>query len=777
MAQGDNNTRQVGGAVPRGYDGFRGVVAPSASDSSPWWPPRRSARAGAPNVVVVLVDDMGFSDISPFGSEISTPAIQALADDGFRFSDFHTTPVCSPSRAALLTGVNPHRAGFGTVAHSDPGFPGHRMLLPDTLPTLAESFGQAGYATFMVGKWHLTLESQLHDAADRSSWPTQRGFDRYFGSMDGCTSLYHPHRIIRDNSPVTEPFLDDEYLTDRLTDEAIDMIDSLRANDNEMPFLLYFAHQAVHGPVQGKPADIQKYRGAYDAGWGAIGAERFARQKESGLFPDIEPPVQDVEAASGIPRWDDLDLDSRELYARHMEVYAAAVDAVDQSVSRIVARLKQLGEYENTIFVITSDNGGTGEGGESGTRSYFSRFTLTEGLPADWVADVPRPLDDMGGPRVFGHYPTGWAHVSNTPFRMYKGSVFEGGVHAPLIISWPSGAPRTQDDNGVRDAFAFITDIAPTLLDLADVDRPTSIRGIDVAPEDGVSLLPNLDGSAVSRRSAGQYLAHGRQRAYYQERWKAVSTTLADRDDLTAWNLYDIQSDPFETRDVAAERPDLVRELAENWRRSAWHNTVFPLDDDGSLSRSRPSTDLRFAQPVNLRPGTPTLERWRSQQLVGLRSFRILARFAGGTGEGVIVAHGDQGGGYVLYSEDRAIHFAFNAYGVMHRVSAPAGPAVTHIELHFRALPDFAWGIVVTFDGAAKMSLDRVPMLIGLSPFTGISAGFDGGSPVDWELHERRGTFPHSGELQIVRYEPGEPAPYDPRVIVAVEDASARLLD
>lgn len=757
----------------RGYEGFGGTVAPLASQSSPWWPPRRAAPSGAPNVVVVLVDDMGFSDVSPFGAEIDTPAIQALADDGYRFSDFRTTPVCSPSRAALLTGVNPHRAGFGTVAHADPGFPGYRMLLPENLPTLAESFGQAGYATFMVGKWHLTLESHLHDAADRSSWPIQRGFDRYFGSMDGCTSLYHPHRIIRDNSAVTEAFADDEYLTDRLTDEAIGMIDALRANDADAPFFLYFAHQAVHGPVQAKPADIEKYRGSYDAGWEQVGRERFERQKAIGLFPDAEAPG----SADGIPNWDDLDQDSRELYTRHMEVYAAAVDAVDQSLAKLVARLKELGEYENTIFVFTSDNGGTGEGGVSGTRSYFSRFTLTEHLPADWEPDVPRALDEMGGPRVFGHYPTGWARVSNTPFRMYKGSVFEGGVHAPLIISWPAGIPKENHDDGVRRTFSYVTDIAPTLLDLAAVGRPTSIRGHDSEPIDGVSLVPVLNGSDPDGRPVGQYLAHRVQRAYYLGRWKGVATSLGGEDDVASWQLYDLESDPFETRNVASEHPETVSEIAENWRRSAWNNTVFPLDDDGSLMRTRPSTDLRFAQPVTLRPGTPTLERWRSQQLVGLRSFSIEAAFDGLVGEGVIVSHGDQGGGYILYAEAGVLHFAYNAYGVMHRVSASVDGSVATVETRFRALPDFAWSIVIAGDGVELMRLDRVPMLIGLSPFTGISAGFDGGSPVDWDLHTRRGEFPHSGQLQTVRYVPGESAPYDPRVIAAIGDASDRLLD
>lgn len=766
--------RGVDGAVPRGYGDFGGVVAERSSDSTPWWPTPRRARGGAPNVVVVLVDDMGFSDVAPFGGEIRTPAVQALADDGYRFSNFHATPLCSPSRAALLTGANPHRAGFGLVAHVDPGYPGFRMLLPDDLPTLAESFRAGGYATYMVGTWHLTSESMMHDGADQSSWPIQRGFDRYFGSMDGFTTLYHPHRIVRDNSPVTEPFPDDEYLTDRLTDEALAMIDALRANEASRPFFLYVAHHAVHGPVQAKPADIEKYRGAYDAGWDRVRAERFARQQAIRLFPEGTTASDPVETR-GVLEWDELDDEAKALFARHMEVYAAAVDGVDQSVARLVARLKDLGEYDNTIIVFTSDNGGTGEGGAEGTRSYFSRFVQLAGLPDDWVADVPRPLDQIGGPRVHGHYPTGWAHTSNTPFRLYKGSVYEGGVHTPLVVSWPAGLVRSAADDGVRRQFAYITDIAPTLLELAGVDRPATLRGAPVASADGVSFARLLRDPDASTQHHEQYLANVAQRAYYSGSHKAVAPDL--HDGLEAWQLYDLATDPAETHDIAAEHPDLVAELAERWRRAAWHNTVFPLADDATLFTRRPSTDLEFSQPVTLRPGTPTLERWRSQRLVGLRSFVIEARFDGGIGTGVIVAHGDQGGGYIVWAEDEVLTLAYNAYGDVHRMSVGLWDDVSSIVVRFDALDHMAWTIGLEIEGEVTARLDRVPMLIGMAPFTGISVGFDGGGPVDWDLHARRGAFVHSGSLRSVRYVPGSVASYNPEVIAAIGAASDRLLD
>ncbi|MDQ4214576.1 arylsulfatase [Microbacterium capsulatum] len=722
---------------------------------------------------------LGFSDVSPFGGEIDTPAVQALADDGYRFSSFHATPVCSPSRAALLTGANPHRAGFGMVAHADPGYPGFRMLLPTTLPTLAESLRANGYATFMVGKWHLTLESRMHDGADRASWPVQRGFDHYFGSMDGFTTLYHPHRIVRDNTVVTEPFRDDEYLTDRLTDEAISMIDALRAGDETRPFFLYFAHHAVHGPVQAKPADIEKYRGMYEDGWDRVRADRFRRQIEIGLFPPGTPiSPSTTENTGGVPRWDDLDTASKELFAQHMAVYAAAVDGVDQSLARLVAHLKEIGEYDNTIIVFTSDNGGTAEGGLRGTRSYFSQFVLEAGLPHDWTRDVERPLDELGGPRVHGHYPAGWAHVSNTPFRSYKTSVHEGGVHTPLVLSWPAGLRRQGGDDGLREGFAYITDLAPTLLELAGAQRPTRLHGEPVEEADGVSLVPVLRTGREAEARGGQYLALVGQRALFHGRHKAVSPALRESDDdLSTWQLYDLVADPAETNDIADSDPELVAELAERWRREAWHNTVFPLDDDFSLFVQRPATDLERTLPVTIRLGTPTLERWRSARLTALRSFVVEAELNGELGEGVLFSHGDQGGGYMLFAEAGELVLSYNAYGVMHRSRAAVRGSVRRVTTRFDALPGFRWAISVAVDGRELLGGVEVPMMVGMAPFAGISIGFDGAGPVDWDLHERRGAFRHSGSLRSVRYVPGAKIPENHEVMIAIDEISARLLD
>jgi len=767
----------------RGYEAFRGTAAELASQSTPYWPPRVEAAPEAPNVILMLVDDMGFSDISPYGGEIRTPELERLTEAGYRFTNYRTAPMCSPARAALLTGLNPHRAGFARVAHGDPGYPGSTFEIAEDVPTIAESFRAGGYATFMVGKWHLTRESLQNDGADKSSWPLQRGFDRYYGSMDGFTSLHHPHRLVSDNSPVAlDDVPDDYYLTDELTDRALGMIKDLRAANGRKPFFLYFAHQAVHAPLQAKPSDVERYRGAYDRGWDHVHDERWRRQILLGLFPEGTPiAVRNTSPGSEVEPWDSLSPEQRALFARYMEVYAAMVDSIDQNLARLTEHLRRIGEYENTIIAFTSDNGATGEGGASGTRSYFSQFGVNRALPERWCADVPRDPELIGGPQTFVHYPRGWAYASNTPFRYYKRYTFEGGVHAPLVVSWPRGLPRAADDPGIRPQFAYVSDLGLTLLELAGVERLQRRAGLDAQDVDGVpfaAVLRDADRPAARREQYSEILGN---RAYYRGDWKIVTDHRPGRPiDDAEWELYDLAADPGETTDLAAEHPELVTELAEAWRRSAWHNTVFPLDDDGSLRRLHPATELVYEQPVTLYPGTTTLERFRSQKLVHLREVRIDARFrlgAGGSG-GVLVAHGDQGGGYVLFVEDGRVGFSYNEYGLTRRIGAPLPVGEAHtVTLRLMTRPEMVWDIAMEVDGAPAATLDGQRQLIGMAPFTGISVGIDRGSPVDWELYRRHRGFRFDGEELEVRYTPGEKAPYNAEVLVEVERAVARAYE
>ncbi|WP_017793548.1 arylsulfatase [Leucobacter salsicius] len=765
----------------RGYEGFGGIAREFTSDSTPWWPEAQRAHAEAPNVVVMLVDDLGFSDLGPFGSEIPTPHIDRIAGDGWVFTNYRTAPMCSPARAALLTGLNPHRAGFGFVAHTDPGYPGFTCELPRDSATLAESLRAGGYATFMVGKWHLTGESRLHDAADKSSWPLQRGFDRYFGSMDGFTSLHHPHRLVRDNSVVdVQEFADGYFLTDELTGEAIAMIDELRVNDATKPFLLYYAHTSVHGPIQAKEADIERHRGRYEAGWNAMREARFARQRELGIVPDhAELPADAIADGDKIPEWAGLSDADRALFARHMEVYAAAVQSIDDSVGKLTARLDRLGELDNTIIVLASDNGGTAEGGPSGTRSYFAQFGTSGELPADWVRDVPRDVADIGGPKLFSQYPTGWARVSNTPFRSFKSTTYEGGVHAPLIVSWPA-APVS--GRGLRDQFVFVSDLTPTLLDLAGVTPLAELAGRPTQLPDGRSVVDVLGDPEAEGREAQYFEVIGR-RALVEGEWKALSAVPPTKAEGAAggdWELYHLASDPTETRDLAREHPARIAELAEKWRTAAWQNTVFPLDDDGSLHANRPETEGMLADPVTLVPFRPPLERYRAAQLTVLKSFTVEAEiFTEGHAAGVIVAHGDQGGGYLVALDDGAPLLSYNAYGDMHRArGAQLEHGLHKWVLRVDELPELRWRLRLEIDGVTVAEIAQVPMLLGMAPFTGISVGYDYGGPVDWELHEAHRSYRFTGgEIARLCYVPGARSQHDHTVLRRIGEAVAAIAD
>ncbi|MCU1490392.1 MAG: putative arylsulfatase [Acidimicrobiaceae bacterium] len=764
----------------RTYEGWGGIVGKTVSESRSWWPEVPRPRDGAPNVIVVLLDDMGFSDIGPFGAEVDTPTLDRLARDGLRYTNYHTTPVCSPARAAFLTGLNPHRAGFASVANSDPGFPGYTMEIAEGVPTLATLFRDAGYATFAVGKWHLTRDALMNDAAARRSWPCQQGFDRYYGVLEGLTNLHHPHRLISDNSPVeVDEYPAGYYLTDDITDHAISMIKALRASDPSKPFFCYVAHNAVHGPLQAKPEHIAKYRGRYDGGWDEVREERFRRQLESGLFPaGTEMCDRNSERYFDVGPWEELPADVRALYARYMEVYAAMIESVDENLGRLLGLVEALGELDNTVVVFTSDNGGTAEGGEHGTRSYFKQFIHGLRLPGDWDADVSRDIDLIGGPRALVHYPRGWGMASNTPFRLYKGHTHAGGVRVPFLLSWPAGLSDASR-GAVRTEYQYVTDLLPTFLELAGVERPDRWRGQEVAPLDGSSFAGSLGDGPYRSSHVEQYSEFNGNRSFYRDGWKLVTlhgpgTAYDDQE----WELYDVRSDPTERIDLAAEHPERVKELAAAWEQAAWDNQVFPMNDFSGYHGvvRRPHENL-LEQPVTILAGTPTLERYRSAKLVVLRSFSATVKLSHEPGaDGVLLAHGDQGGGYLLYVEEGRLRFAYNEYGDLTEVDAGEILAGEHaIELRADAGEGYRWHFAISADGEERASHPGALMLLGLAPFQGIDVGIDRRSPVSWPVYERHGSFAYGGTVHSVTYVPGEHAPYSPEAVLraTIEAAQA----
>lgn len=756
------------------YEGFGGTVGRTFAGSESWWPERPNPGPDAPNVVVVLVDDLGFSDLGCYGSEIPTPNLDRLAGDGVQFTNFHVTPMCSPTRAALLTGVNPHRAGAGHVANSDPGFPGYAAELADDVATAAELFRDAGYHTIAIGKWHLTKDADLSDAGPRHSWPLQRGFDRYYGVLDAFTNLHQPHRLVEDNHTVeVDRYPDDYYVTDDLTDRAIAMIRQAKASNPSQPFLCYFAHIAVHAPLQCKASDRERHRGNYDIGWDAIREQRHRRQIELGVIPpDTVLPPRNQEPGDDVPAWDDLDPADQELYARYMEVYAAMVDSVDQSVGRLYGALEELGVADNTLFLFLSDNGASREGEAGGTTSYFRTLVSKNATDIEDLDFDRARMDLLGGPQALVHYPRGWAQASNTPFRLYKINTHAGGHSVPLVLRWPKGQAEGRIDEGRRDQWAHVTDVLPTLCDLTGVSRPAEREGHVLQPLDGTTLAPVLADAATAHPRPPQYLEMNGHRGLYDGDWEIVTrhdalTPFGDHE----WELYDLASDRTETTNLATEQPERVAAMAATWEAEAQRNQVYPLDEGSRLRYViRPPYEEPLTEPVRIVAGTHTLERYRSQQLIQWRSFTVDVELDFTPGDrGYLFAHGDQGGGYGLYVDhgDELV-FVHNGYGKMAELHCGAVPQSTKtIRLDVTAPGHWRWNVEVLVDDESRGTLDDLLLLGAMAPFEGVDVGIDRRSPVSWKIYEEHGPYPWTGTLRSVTYTPGEPAP----------DAGTRFLD
>ncbi|MEQ1698842.1 MAG: arylsulfatase [Ilumatobacteraceae bacterium] len=724
-------------------------------------------------MIVILIDDLGFADVGCFGSEIATPNLDALAARGLRWGSFHTAPMCSPTRASLMTGLHPHAAGFGLVANTDPGFPGYTMELADDVQTLPEIFRANGYATAMVGKWHLSREADNHDGGDRHSWPLQRGFDRFYGFLEGFTNFHHPHRLVNGNDTITvDEYPPGYYLTDDLTDRAIDYVRSVDANAPGKPLFLYFAHAAVHAPLHAKAADIARQRGRYDAGWDSVRAARFARQLELGVVPPrTRLPGRNGEQGADVRPWEELSDDERTLAVALQEVYAAMVANVDENVGRLLAAYEELGRLDNTVVVFLSDNGASREGESLGTAQYFR--TVISAQLGDASGSLQRDLaqlDELGGPRTMPHYPRGWGMASGTPWRLYKQHTYAGGHTVPFIVAGPGIAADDGDAGSVRFQYQHATDLLPTLVELAGLSAPTHRQGVPVKPVHGASFAAALRDADVASTHPEQHYAMLGHRGFYRDGWEVVTnhspfTPFGDHE----WALFDVRNDPTQIDDLAAQYPEKVAELAAAWERDAQTHHVYPLDEGaGVVWLSRPPSDELYQRAVTLRPGTPTLERWRAAQLIATRSFAIEITL-GSVADGVLVAHGDQGGGYVVAIEDGQLQFAYNHYGDLTTLDAGALAADSRrITLTATGLEHLRWRFELSVDGVPRGELPSVGMLIGMCPFEGIDVGADRRSPVSWALFERHGAFPYQGVIESVRYVPGELAPGAPAALLSV---------
>lgn len=493
----------------------------------------------APNVVLVMADDMGFSDLGCYGGEIETPALDGFADDGLQCTQFYNQARCCPSRASLLTGLYPHRAGMGWMTAKDLGTEEYAGDLSETCTTLPEALSERGYATYMSGKWHLTNREYVDADASKHSWPLQRGFDRFYGTIGGANNYFSPSDLTRGNERIEPP---DEgfYYTDAISDEACRFVREHDERSEEDPFFLYVSYTAPHWPLHARAEDVETYRDVYERGWNALREERYDRLVEMGIVDDD----WDLSPHDSTP-WDDLDAETRERMTEKMALYAAQVDRMDQGVGRLRETLSEEGYLDDTLFLFLSDNGGCAEGGPYGWDG-----------PMGDEGDVG---EDMKPISSYGRY---WANLSNTPFRRYKHWVHEGGISTPLIAHWPDRLPT---DGGLVDTVGNVVDVMATCLDVAgDADSETP-------PLDGTSLLPAFEGEEIDRPPI--CWEHEANRAVRTDRWKLVS-----RGENGRWELYDMTADRTELTDLAGERPEVVDRLADHWTEYAEDVDVYPLD-------------------------------------------------------------------------------------------------------------------------------------------------------------------------------------------------------
>ena len=745
------------------YPGFEGEVGRIMSTSTPSWTRPPTAPTGAPNVLVVLVDDLGYSDVGCFGSEIDTPHVDRLAAEGLRYTNFHVNPMCSPTRASLLTGLNHHLAGVGTVCHMEPGFPGYAASIRSDAVTMGEVLRGAGWSSLMVGKWHLCPDSALTEAGPKDGWPLQTGFDRFYGILDGFTNFHQPHRLYEDNHALDiDEHPDDYYFTDDLTDRALGMVREVRDGHPTKPWFLYFSHGAVHAPLQARPSDLEKYRGRYEAGWDEVRRLRFERQKALGIFDDdVVLPPRNTEENYAVRAWGDLTVAEKEVFARYQEVFAAMVDNVDQNFGRLRDGLEAMGEWDNTVVVFTSDNGGSREGLDNGTSAYFrTLISQTRKNPLDSMELDHSRMDLLGGPQALAHYPSGWAMVSGTPFRLYKINTHQGGHQVPFIVSRGQGL---DDGGGIRRQYQHVTDLLPTVLDLVGVDMPTTKHGVPVPPAAGASFAPSLGNAGADSTHPEQYYEQMGHRGFYRDGWSAVTCRQPRTPFSTEeWELHHLAVDPTESRDLAGEHPERLADLVDAWEQAAWANQVFPLDEGNNVKNLlRPPWGDDTVVDTTFRPGAPTSERYRSLALINFRSFEVevALKFAAGD-RGTLVAHGDQGGGYALHVVDDRLSLAWNGYGSMTEVDGGVLPdGATSVVLAAEAVGDLRLHVELRVDGEVVGGARDLPVLMAMAPFQGIDVGIDRKSPVSWAISERFGTFPWTGMLYGVTYRPGEPAP------------------
>ncbi len=705
-------------------------------------PPRFEVKApaGAPNVLIVLIDDMGFGQSSAFGGPIRMPTVDRLAHEGLRYNEFHTTALCSPTRAALLSGRNHHMNNMGSITETATTFPGQTGQRPNSVASVAEMLRLNGYSTAHFGKNHETAAWEVSPSGPTDRWPTRQGFDKFYGFMGGETNQWAP--LLYDGMALVEPSKDPNYhfMTD-MTDKAIGWMQSQKSLTPDKPFFMYFAPGATHAPHHVPKQWIAKYKGKFDQGWDALREETLARQIKLGVVP---PTTKLAPKPEAIKDWAKLNADEKKLFARQMEVFAGFGEYTDTEIGRLVDAIKSTGQLDNTlVFYIVGDNGASAEGGMSGM---FNEMTYFNGVE-ETVQDVLKHYDELGGPNTYSHYAAGWAVAGNTPFTWTKQVASSyGGTRNGMVVHWPKGIAAKGE---VRSQWHHVIDVAPTILEAAKLPEPKSVNGTPQTPIEGVSMAYSFGNPKAASTHTTQYFEIFGNRAIYSDGWLAGTIHRAAWEtkprrplEQDIWELYDTRSDFSLTNDLAARNPDKLKEMQELFLKEAVKYTVLPLDD-----RTLERTNAALVGRPDLMAGRTSLTVYDG--MIGMtenvfinlknRSHTITAdlEIPKGGANGVIIAQAGRFGGWSLYLKDGKPTYTYNLlglqrYSVTAKQALPAGKATVRLEFAYDGGGLGKGGVATILVNGKSVATGRIErtQCCFYSADEGADVGVDEGTPV-----------------------------------------------
>jgi arylsulfatase len=733
---------------------FKGVVDININDSVPDWGPyaQPTAPDGSPNILYIVLDDVGYSATSPYGGLVDTPNIQRIADRGLVYTNFHTTALCSPTRSCLLTGRNHTTNSMASITEAAAGFPNSSGHIPFECGNLAEVLGERGWNTYCVGKWHLTPEDEMNMASIKRQWPTGRGFERFYGFLGAETNQWYPD-LIHDNHPAEQPSLPEDgyHLSTDLTDRALAFIQDAKAVAPEKPFLLYYAPGACHAPHHAPAEWIDRYRGKFDMGYEKYRELVYDRQKMLGIIPEhaeLSPinPYMDVTSKAGkawpeadtVRPWDSLNDDEKRLFARMAEVFAGFLSHVDMEIGRLLDHLEKTGELDNTMIVLVSDNGASGEGGPNGLVNENTYFNgITDSIEANLAH-----MDDLGSPRTYNHYPTGWAWAFNAPFKLWKRySNYEGGTADPMIVSWPARIATT----GTRRQYTHACDIVPTIYDCLQIEPPETLKGYTQFPLEGVSFEASFASADAQTGKRTQFYSMGGTRAIWHDGWKATAITPAAPDAWAdysnqQWELFDTVNDPSECHDVAAEQSTRLQDLISLWWVEAGRYNALPLEDRGAveiLTTERP----QISKPRNRYtyfPGCAEIPESVAPNIRN-RSYTVAVEvdITDPDAEGVLFAQGSRFGGHAIYIKDGKLKYVYNWVGQLEQIvesTEPLGIGHAYLSASFEREGDTlpAEGTLTLHSGKNVVGQSHIRTQPGKFSIAGegLNVGKDGGEPV-----------------------------------------------